>query len=105
MTSLVSKDPETSADEALNEAVGSPRSGSDCEVGDRGDVCHGGPEKGPSQDNVADEVAHRSSKRRLKTMLRNCISQSVDIGILRQCRLWPANRVSFLAPTASRVSC
>lgn len=90
MACLVGQNPKTGTDETLDEAVYSPGNGPDCKVGDCGDVSHSSPSKRPSENNVADEVAHRSSDGRLEAMLGNGISQGVDVGILRCCRLRPA---------------
>lgn len=77
---LVAQDPETGADQALNEAIHDPGNGPEGGIRNGGNVSDGSPSKSTNHGNIAHQVAHGDGHRGLKAVLGNGSPNRVDIG-------------------------
>ena len=87
VAALVRDDPETRADEALDEAVGHPRRNAQPLVLNRGDVGQRGVGERRDAYDVARKVGERDPQRRAEAVRGNGVTESVDVGILDGTRL------------------
>lgn len=80
VSGLVSQDPKTSADQALNEAIDNPGNGPESGIRNGGNVRDGSPAKSSNHDNIAHQIAHGDGHGWLKAVLGDGSPDGVDIG-------------------------
>lgn len=79
VTALVAEDPDTSADETLDEAVDHPSRETEDGVLDGGDVGERGPDEAGNHGEVAEDIVERGHERGLKAMSRNGVPDGLDV--------------------------
>lgn len=81
VAALVGQDPETGAEQALDEAVADPHSSLQSRVLDLWDVSQARPRPGRDQDQVASQVSERSGIRLLEALGGDGVPDGLDIGV------------------------
>lgn len=79
VAALMAENPDTGADETLDEAVDHPGGGAQDGVLDAGDVGESSPDEASDHGEVADDIVVGSHERRLEAVSRDGISDGLDI--------------------------